>query len=397
MTQRSLNKVTALSCLTASMLAVSPAHSDALIDAITSGNALADIRLRYETADDSVNDEADALIVRTRLGYQTGLLAGFSALVEMEDVRTVAGLDDYAPEQPGYSVIADPESTELNRGFLQYQYQDLTLAGGRQRIIYDNARFVGNVGWRQNEQTFDAFSAGYKLGAFGFSYAYLDKVNSITDAFDANVTDHLINLSFSGLSFGKLTGYGYLLEDDDTDATNDTMGVRFAGETAFESLKLIYALEFATQEADSGTEFDADYQLVELGAGLGPVTVKFGYELLGSDDGDYAFQTPLATKHAFNGWADKFLVTPAGGLEDLYVSVGTSIAGIGLLAVYHQFEADEGSGDYGDELDLQAVKSFGKHYSVGLKYAAYSANDDSIGAAANRDIDKFWVWGELKF
>ncbi len=47
-------------------------------------------------------------------------------------------------------------------------------------------------------------------------------------------------------------------------------------------------------------------------------TLGVGYELLGSDDGVAAFQTPLATLHKFNGFADQFLVTPAGGLQDIY-------------------------------------------------------------------------------
>ena len=38
-----------------------------------------------------------------------------------------------------------------------------------------------------------------------------------------------------------------------------------------------------------------------------------GYEELGSDGGVAAFQTPLATLHAFNGWADLFLTTPGDG------------------------------------------------------------------------------------
>ena len=33
---------------------------------------------------------------------------------------------------------------------------------------------------------------------------------------------------------------------------------------------------------------------------------------------DGQLQTPLATLHAFNGWADMFLTTPANGLQDLY-------------------------------------------------------------------------------
>ena len=49
---------------------------------------------------------------------------------------------------------------------------------------------------------------------------------------------------------------------------------------------------------------------VELAPALGALEFKLGYEELGSNAGLYGLQTPLATLHAFNGWADKFLVTP---------------------------------------------------------------------------------------
>ena len=81
-------------------------------------------------------------------------------------------------------------------------------------------------------------------------------------------------------------------------------------------------------------------------------------------DGETSFQTPLATKHAFNGWADKFLLaTPANGLVDAYLTATGKVAGIKLLATYHMFSSDEGGDDYGSELDLLAVKKFGKNYS----------------------------------
>ena len=43
-----------------------------------------------------------------------------------------------------------------------------------------------------------------------------------------------------------------------------------------------------------------------------------GYEVLGADDGAAltSFQTPLATLHKFQGWADKFLTTPPNGIRE---------------------------------------------------------------------------------
>ena len=110
--------------------------------------------------------------------------------------------------------------------------------------------------------------------------------------------------------------------------------------------------------------------------------------------GVFGFATPLATLHNFNGWADVFLGTPTDGLTDMYASVSGKLGGGKWMVAYHEFDADEGSADYGDELDISFAKSFGKHYSAGVKYAAYSAGDASTGKV---DTDKVWLWLGAKF
>ena len=358
-------------------------------EALTGGKANVDMRLRYESVDDSTNDDAEALTLRTRLGYMTGDYDNFSAFAEFEDVRVALGMDDYAPQNTGFATIADPEVTELNQAFIAYQAPSATKVRlGRQRIILDNARFVGNVGWRQNEQTFDALSiVNTSLADTAITYAFLDKVNGILSSFDADVSDHLLNVTYSGLGIGAVTAYAYLLEDDNTDATNDTYGVRLSGSRMVsEGNKVLYTAEIASQSTDDN---DAIYSFFEGGMSFGGITAKLALEVLGSDKGAYAFQTPLATKHAFNGWADKFLATPADGLQDLMVSVGGMVAGVKLLGVFHDFSADEGSDDYGKEMDLLAVKKISKRYTVGAKLASYDA--DTFSA----DTDKFWLWGEM--
>jgi hypothetical protein len=156
----------------------------------------------------------------------------------------------------------------------------------------------------------------------------------------------------------------------------------------------------ASQEiTDGDIDYDTDYLFAEGGLALSDVTLKLGYEVLGSDGGDASFTTPLATLHKFNGWADIFLggtFDPAAmpdGLEDTYISASGKLADYMLTAVFHDFSADEGSTDYGSEIDLQASRKFGKHYNAGVKYAAYS--DDGFNAAG--DVDKLWVWGSMSF
>lgn len=376
--------------------AQAPAASgdDPFIRGIKQGKLLLDVRMRYETVDDHINDDAEGLTVRTRLGYETAPMGGFRLLGEFTDTRSLFGLNDYAPEQPGYATIADPGNTELNRAVVSYEGWKMAWLGvGRQRIILDNARWVGNVGWRQKEQTYDAGSVDLTFGGgWKLSYDYLERVQGITPAFNADVSDHLVNLSYGGWRAGTLTAYGYLLEDDDSDDERNTYGLRFSGSTGSGALKWLYTAEYAHQTFDPGAggSYGMDYYTLQGGIGFKAVTIQLAYEVLGSDGGEQALQTPLATKFAFNGWADLFLTTPADGLRDAFVSLGANWLGLNWQAIYHDFRADDGGGRYGDEVDLHISKAFGKHYQLGAKYARYDAED------FKKDRDKFWLWFELK-
>lgn len=364
--------------------------AESLTDAIIGGTVKGDIRIRYEDVDND-NTDSDGMTIRTRLGYLTDSYADFSAYVEFEDVRDMFGIDDEE------DLIPDPEVTEVDQAFLQYQNDQVTGKGGRQVITLDNHRFVGHVGWRQDRQTFDAARAQFApMDGLAVDLTYLWKRNRIfAETQDADSDDVLLNVSYV-TPVGKLVGYGYALDDDKRDEESDTFGVRFSGQADGFS----YTLEAASQEiTDSDVDFDTEYLFLEGGLTLSDITFKLGYELLGSDDGDASFTTPLATLHKFNGWADIFLggsFDPAAmpdGLEDIYLSVSGKLAGYNLTAVYHEFSSDEGSDDYGSEIDLQASRKFGEHYNGGIKYASYS--DDGFNAAG--DVDKLWLWVGMNF
>ena len=307
-------------------------------------------------------------------------------------------MDDYndaTGEGAGYSVIADPDHTELDQAYVAYKGDKLSGKIGRQVITLDNHRYVGHVGWRQDRQTFDALTLGYQLSeATKVSYAYLSKRNRIfSDEKDVDAQDHLLNISHK-FSAGKLTGYAYLLEEDKTGGAEiNTFGIRYAGSAKLADNKVTYSVEFAQQDNDTADK-SANYFAVEAGTNLASVNVKAGYELLGSDNGEYGFSTPLATLHKFNGWADQFLGTPAQGLQDIYVSVGGKLAGGSWKIVAHDYSADDSSetvDDLGSEIDAVYVKSINKTFKAGIKYAAYNAGDIKV------DADKVWVWLEAKF
>lgn len=374
-----------------------------IAEALSSGKAYGDLRLRYESVEqNNTLADADALTLRTRIGYKTGSIGGFSALVEFEDSRIVGGQDDFsvppADFQTGsFSVVADPETTELDQAFLQYKNDFITTRLGSQVLTLDNHRFIGHVGWRQDRQTFDALSVKISPNKkFDITLANLYKRNRIfAEAADQDSKDNLFNISYK-TGVGKLTGYAYLLEDDfSTENTTDTVGIRFAGATKG-STKFLYEAEFASQdfETNTGTTADTDYLFASFGAAVSGVTVKLGYEVLGSDNGTRGFATPLATLHKFNGWADIFLNTPTGGLEDLYLTVSSKVGPGKLTVAYHDFSADEATAnlnDYGTELDIAYAMKVGKNYYGGVKYADYSSDGFAV------DTEKLSLWLGTKF
>ncbi|MGB3725737.1 MAG: alginate export family protein [Glaciecola sp.] len=379
------------------------ATAQSVHDALSAGSASVDLRLRYEGVEqDNAAQDASAFTVRTRVGYQSGDYQGFSFNVELEDNRIALGEGDYtvgpAGYNPGiYSVIADPEFTELDQGYVQYKSDAFTVKLGRQVITHDGHRFIGHVGWRQDRQTFDGATVVYaptkKLKA---QYSYITQRNRIFGEFaDLDAKDHLMNVSYQ-TDLGKVVGYAYLLEvDNATDNALDTYGVSFKGAKQLDSMKLMYGVEYASQTSKSaGVEYDTSYMLGELGANISGITAKLSYEVLGSDNGMAGFATPLATLHKFNGWSDQFLGTPAQGLQDMKVSLAGGLGGGKWMLAYHNFEADESTetvDDLGSEINAQYTIKLAKKYAVGIKYADYSS------ASGRVDASKTWIWLATKF
>lgn len=322
--------------------------------------------------------------------------------MEAENV-TAVGDENYNSTVNGtvdHSVVADPAETEVNQAYLRYRgLADTTLTYGRQRLALDNHRFIGNVGWRQNEQTFDGFTAiNTSLRDTRITAGYLYNANRIfSDASpvgDFRMRAPVLNVQYEGLAAGTVTGYGYLLDFTDLPSlSTQTLGLRFDGGTVItEGAKAVYTLEYARQSdyGDNPQSFDVDYWLLDAGLAALGVTFKAGVGTLGSDDGN-AFQTPLATLHAMNGWTDQFLVTPVDGLQDIHASVATSVNGVKLMVVYRDFSSDRNSVDYGSELGLRATYTIDENRSVGAKFASFSADDFGV------DTDKAWLWAGVKF
>lgn len=369
-------------------------------DALTRGQLSLSTRLRGEYADQANLKASDALTARTTFGFTSAVVAGFQVMAEAENITSLGDADRYNAAGTnaggaGRTVIADPPATDVNQAWLGYTAYGATLKAGRQRLVFDNARFVGDVGWRQNMQTFDAASLVVPLASdFSFTYAYSWRVSRVfgNKAPQPDFTGdiHLVNAGYTGWKAGRLSAYAYLLDLDNSAAnSSNTYGASFAGAAPFGStLKASYRLEYATQQ-DAGrnpVHYRADYYLAELGIGTKGANLTAGWEVLGSDGGRKGFATPLATLHAFNGWADLFLVAPAKGLRDAYVSASVTFAG-GFPAklVFHDFASDRDGADYGREWDALVSHKLGHRWSVLAKVARYE------GAGPFVDTTRYWL------
>lgn len=368
---------------------------DELRATINDGTFWLTSRYRYEYVEqDGLPENARASTLSTEVGYETGLISGFRFGIEGEFVVEL-GPDDFNNTINGnaqYPVVVDVESAEVNQAYIEsHHIPGVVIQGGRYLKNLDNMRYVGSVAWRQNDQTFDGVNATITAvpGVTGF-YGYIGNVNRIfsdrSPAGNLESDIHLFHAQSKTLPFGTLTGYAYLMDiEDDAKLSNASFGGFLKGKQDLGGgMTFNYRLEYARQ-TDYGSQpvdYSADYVRVAPGLSWGGLTTTLVYELLGSDNGK-GFQTPLATGHVFNGFADVFLGTPPAGLQDYFVDVRYKVKGMtgefgflnGLLLIgqYHEFESDVGDVDYGSELDFYSKLPLGKGVYAEFKYANYQA------------------------
>lgn len=353
----------------------------------------ANFRARYEYGDQADKNASHAGTFRSRLGLLTGRFSGFQAFAEYEGTLVIDRGSYQAASVSGLgqnkTIIADPESHELNQLWIDYDGLDFAdIKAGRQGINLDNQRYVGTVAWRQNMQTFDA--AALTLTPFEDTtiyYSYINQVNRIfgsqskadpaQDDFRGNT--HLIHATYTGLPIGKLNAFAYFMDlhnpAGDTNS-NNSFGLSLAGPLPIDGIDYYAEYGYQTDAFDSPLDYGTHYVHGKLSASPGDVVdLAIGYERLGSDRG-VGYKFPLGTNHAFNGFADKFLTTPADGLQDAYATAGTKLPFDSNLALfYHKFYDADGGRDYGNEVDFVLTKKIGKGLLLLGKYAYYWGND----------------------
>jgi len=413
-------------------LCASGAHAESsLISAIEQGKPIVDLRARYEGVDDASKPlDASAVTFRGRIGYETGMWNGISVLAELDQIWALA--DDYNSTRNGkftYPVIADPAMTALNRLQLTFAPDESTkIILGRQRLLLGDQRFIGNAGWRQHEQTFDALTVtNASVASLALSYSYVERVNRVFGPADPKPAAgpagafhcdcHLLDAVYTGLAPLKLEAFGYLLDLSPRHGPAAAMLATSKLSTATYGARADYQIdlaqgisaqfmgEYAHQSAyrNNPLSLDLNYWRGEAGIGYDGLTGMAGYEAM-QGNGVAGFSTPLATIHAFDGWADMFLTTPANGLDNLYfkasyvvprVAETLNIKSVTATVIYRDFTADKTGIGIGTEWDGALDIAIDKRASLLLQYADYQGTGIGLGGFAGKSI--FWVQAAYKY
>ena len=370
---------------------------------------LAEARLRYEHVDQDglPQEKADALTVRARAGLTASSGALSASIVGQGTLAIVDHYYDGLNGAPTRPIVADPENVALYIAQLQYKTKAVALTAGRQKIVLDDERFVGNVAFRDNAQTFDAVRAeltpvkGLKLDvAYAWSVRSIWGVQGTRARQKAVSGDNILaNLSYT-TPIGTMTGFAYLVNQDEAAVqayrlSSQTYGVRLAGAKALsKAAKLSYQLSYARQSDyhRNPNDYSADYWLADATLDVKGWKLNGGYEVLGADNGRpfTSFQTPLGTNFKFQGWADKFLTTPPDGIRDLYVGGGYGwkqagpFSALSLQGVWHRFDSDRRDQHYGDEWNLIASAKL-RRTQLSVRYARYDAHSFAT------DSQKLWL------
>lgn len=156
----------------------------------------------------------------------------------------------------------------MNQFWLSYKGLANTLfKAGRQRIKFDDDRFIGNVGWRQMEQTYDSILITHNnqiLQGLAINAGYIDHVQNFAGKTE-DMNSPILNVNYKVGEWGNLVGYGYWLdyrERENFAKSSQTYGLRFDGKSPkfFDTVNAVYTAEWSNQSdyADNPNRYQAE-------------------------------------------------------------------------------------------------------------------------------------------
>lgn len=348
-----------------------------------------------------------ALSYRLRLDWQHAFASHFNANITFDHI------DSYWQNQHSDGVrfnnkpaIPDAPSTQINQAFVSFKSQGAAASIGKQTLLLSNQRFIGSNGFWQDEQTFNSAQASYALGFnTQLAYHYINKAYRISGPnagkalvpADSNYTAQQGLRPLSALGEHLLSGH--IFNATTTLADYHT----FEMLSAFINNKTVNALNHNTvninyhfkrrlglwlPEVEAALATQARNQVKCIGyyqlkgtLGLKGWKLALEREHLGTKQ-QTPFITPLGSLHEFQGFADQFLSTPQGGLNDDIVHVGFRKQRVSATIAAHYFTAASTSGTralLGKELNITLNYRPSKALQLAFKYAYFTGAQDNTG------------------
>jgi len=334
----------------------------------------AELRNGYKKLPGTDAKAAFAISQRTRFNAFYGSKL-FKAYISMQDVRVWGDVNQL--DKGDYNRFA------IHQAWGEYFFnENFSFKVGRQELVYDDSRILGNVGWAQQARAHDLGLFKYEKNAlkihFGLAfnqkheglagtnyYAYQNPDG--TYAFNKNykamqfIWVHT-KIGESGLSFLFLNNgmesatYTYDAESATTKAEfktlySQTIGARFTPTLGPVKLATAVYYQMGKVAADTNSLSALYFAL----AGTFKVTDKFnvtgGFEYLSGRSLKDATENPdklksftplYGTNHKFNGHMDYFYVGNHGnsvGLVDIYATFKMKFGKLSIFATPHYFMA----------------------------------------------------------
>ena len=336
-----------------------------------------------------------------RLNWQHVWLDNLSSQLQLDGVGT--GWQEHYSDGVrfnGQPRIPDVPGVDIQQAYFNYQVSGAHIKLGRQNLEWDDQRFLSTNSFWQNPQSFDALSLDYSLAEESqLQYAYMDRAARIfgsqADEFlthdDINfqsqqglrpkdalgtheMHSHALQLQWREWDYSDLTVYGYFINNETLPAfSNHTLGTRYGYQQKFGAWNYRLSIAAARQKRTAfSSDFDLPYWHIQNSLGYGSTEWSFDVESLGSSKGR-ALITPLGFSHEYQGWADRFVATPAAGVEDISLRNTTRFGKTRVDFRYHQFYAVAGGDFYGREYDAEVSQQLASQHKIALRLARFNA------------------------
>ncbi len=369
-------------------------------------------RSRYADLSGSESARAASLLLRATWDAQWNDI--LSSHLQVDNVSR-AFKNDHSDgvDLNGKPIIPDAGGADLNQAYVGMDFDSVHLKLGRQKINWDDQRFIGGNGFWQNEQTFDAALATVKfLSNSQFSYAYIGNVNRIfgdradkyLDSNDQGYGNpsverspsllgdhkhhtHIAQLAFNEWDYSQIVAYGYHMDNlTMPSASNNTLGANYTFTYKWDSIKYRLKIESALQkQPESNSNAMLPYYLLDANVGVNRIEFSARYEVLGHKD-DVNFITPLGSAHDFQGASNEIQNYMKWGVKDASLGISVRATPFKIEAQYHQFFAHTTSDYLAQELDFTFSYRPSRKHVVSLLAAYFQPDTGALKGRSERKL-----------